>query len=112
MRSLQPARAAAPSPWRTALDHGGLLRLLGHALLGAQGRRHPLGHDAEVRLLLDLHDRLSTPFHMYPDADVPGERLFLQLRDLLPSLVHHHLPPGCKDFSDYYLSITKNKKSS
>ncbi len=69
-------------------------------------------HDAEVRLLLDLHDRLSTPFHMYPDADVPGERLFLQLRDLLPGLVHHHLPPGCKDFSDYYLSITKNKKSS
>lgn len=69
-------------------------------------------HDAEVRLLLDLHDRLATPFHMYPDADAPGERLFLQLRDLLPGLVHHHLPPGCKDFSDYYLSITKNKKSS
>lgn len=69
-------------------------------------------HDAEVRLLLDLHDRLATPFHMCPDADAPGERLFLQLRDLLPDLVHHHLPPGCKDFSDYYLSITKNKKSS
>lgn len=69
-------------------------------------------HDAEVRLLRDLHDRLSTPFHMYPDADVPGERLFLQLRDLLPGLVHHHLPPGCKDFSDYYLSITKITKSS
>lgn len=69
-------------------------------------------HDTEVRLLLDLHERLSTPFHMYPDADAPGERLFLQLRDLLPGLVHHHLPPGCKDFSDYYLSITKNEKSS
>ena len=69
-------------------------------------------HDTEVRLLLDLHDRLSTPFHMYPDADAPGEHLFLQLRDLLPSLVHHHLPPGCKDFSDYYLSINKITKSS
>lgn len=69
-------------------------------------------HDAEERLLLDLHDRLSTPFHMCPDADAPGERLFLQLRDLLPSLVHHHLPPGCKDFSDYYLSINKIEKSS
>ena len=68
-------------------------------------------HASEVRLLLDLHERLSTPFHMYPDADVPGERLFLQLRDLLPGLTHHHLPPGCKDFSDYYLSITQNKKS-
>lgn len=69
-------------------------------------------HDAEVRLLLELHDRLATPFHMYPDADAPGERLFLQLRDLLPGLVHHHLPPGCKDFSDYYLSINKIAKSS
>lgn len=69
-------------------------------------------HDDEVRLLLDLHDRLSTPFHMYPDADAPGEHLFLQLRDLLPGLVHHHLPPGCKDFSDYYLSINKIAKSS
>ena len=49
---------------------------------------------------------------MYPDADAPGERLFLQLRDLLPGLVHHHLPPGCKDFSDYYLSINKITKSS
>ena len=43
-------------------------------------------------------------FHMYPDQDAPGERLFLQLRQVLPSLVHHQLPPGCKDFSEYYLS--------
>ena len=41
-------------------------------------------------------------FHMYPDCDAPGERLFLQLREVLPSLVHHRLPPGCKDFGDYY----------
>lgn len=68
-------------------------------------------HASEVRLLLDLHERLSTPFHMYPDADVPGERLFLQLRDLLPGLTHHHLPPGCKDFSEYYLSITNPQSS-
>ena len=68
-------------------------------------------HASEVRLLLDLHDRLSTPFHMYPDADAPGERLFLQLRDLLPGLTHHHLPPGCKDFSEYYLSITNPQSS-
>ena len=68
-------------------------------------------HASEVRLLLDLHERLSTPFHMYPDADAPGERLFLQLRDLLPGLTHHHLPPGCKDFSEYYLSITNPQSS-
>ena len=41
-------------------------------------------------------------FHMYPDRDAPGERLFLQLQQVLPSLVHHQLPPGCKDFGEYY----------
>ena len=48
-------------------------------------------------------------FAMFPDNDVPGERLFLQLREVLPSLVRHQLPAGCKDFSDYYLS--KNLKN-
>ena len=47
-------------------------------------------------------------FHMYPDRDEPGERLFLQLQKVLPSLVHHQLPPGCKDYSEYYL-LTKRK---
>ena len=41
-------------------------------------------------------------FHMYPDQDAPGERLFLQLQKVLPSLVHHQLPKGCKDFGEYY----------
>jgi DNA primase len=42
-------------------------------------------------------------FHMYPDQDAPGERLFLQLQKVLPSLVHHQLPEGCKDFGEYYI---------
>ena len=42
-------------------------------------------------------------FHMYPDRDAPGERLFLQLQQVLPNLVHHQLPPDCKDFSEYYV---------
>ena len=58
----------------------------------------------DVAQLLTLHSQLSTPFHMYPDQDAPGERLFLQLRDVLPRLEHHQLPPGCKDYSEYYLS--------
>ena len=48
-------------------------------------------------LLSTLSSQLATEFHMYPDRDVPGERLFLQLQKVLPSLVHHQLPPGCKD---------------
>ena len=48
-------------------------------------------------------------FHMYPDRDTPGERLFLQLQQILPNLEHHQLPPDCKDYSDYYVKI-KNEK--
>lgn len=42
--------------------------------------------------------------HMYPDQDAPGERLFLELKEKFPDLVHHQLPEGCKDFSEYYIS--------
>ena len=45
---------------------------------------------------------------MYPDRDAPGERLFLQLKEVLPSLVHHQLPPDCKDFSEKYLKDPLN----
>ena len=60
----------------------------------------------DVELLSMVNVQWSMEFHMYPDRDEPGERLFLQLQRVLPSLVHHQLPPGCKDFSDYYLSQT------
>ncbi len=52
------------------------------------------------QLLLSLGKRLQISWHMYPDRDAPGERLFLQLKELLPSLQHHQLPPGCKDFGE------------
>ena len=39
---------------------------------------------------------------MYPDNDVPGERLFLQLKEVLPNLVRHHLPVGCKDYAELF----------
>jgi len=58
----------------------------------------------DVELLQTLASALSLTFHMFPDRDEPGERLFLQLQKILPDLVHHQLPPGCKDFSEYYLS--------
>ena len=56
----------------------------------------------DVEQLSIVHSQLSIVFHMFPDRDEPGERLFLQLKERLPNLVHHQLPPGCKDFSDYY----------
>lgn len=57
----------------------------------------------DIEILSTLSLRLSLSFHMYPDRDEPGERLFLQLQQVLPHLIHHQLPAGCKDFSDYYL---------
>ena len=60
----------------------------------------------DVELLSTLNvqcSMLNVQCSMYPDRDSPGERLFLQLQEVLPSLVHHQLPQDCKDFSDYYL---------
>ena len=54
----------------------------------------------------------SLSLHMCPDHDLPGERLFLQLREVLPGLVHHQLPPGVKDFGEYYVSCKGNIKNA
>ena len=57
----------------------------------------------DVAQLSTLNAQRSTQFHMYPDHDEPGERLFLQLKQVLPCLEHHQLPPGCKDFGEYFV---------
>lgn len=57
----------------------------------------------DKQLLTDIGRLYQVEFHMFPDQDVPGESLFMQLREMLPQLVHHQLPPDCKDFSEYYL---------
>ena len=60
--------------------------------------------DKELLQSLNSHpSTLNLHFAMFPDQDLPGERLFLQLREVLPSLVRHQLPRDCKDFSDLYL---------
>ena len=61
--------------------------------------------NADKRLLKVLAERLGTTFHMFPDRDAPGERLFMQLKEVLPQLEHHQLPVGCKDFAEYYMSF-------
>ena len=62
----------------------------------------------DTKKLSIINSQLSISFHMYPDNDTPGERLFLQLQKVLPNLVHHQLPPGCKDFSELYLLNIEN----
>ena len=74
----------------------------------------------DMELLKHLEDSLSEhfgdsprairrglSFHMFPDRDEPGERLFLQLKQVLPTLQHHQLPPGCKDYSEMYLQTVR-----
>jgi DNA primase len=57
----------------------------------------------DVEQLSIINSQLSINFGMYPDRDEPGERLFLQLQQVLPNLVHHQLPPDCKDYSEFYV---------
>jgi DNA primase len=63
----------------------------------------------DKEILSTLHSQLSTKFEMWPDNDAPGERLFMQLQEVLPSLVRHQLPVGCKDYSDYYVSVKRKE---
>lgn len=72
---------------------------------------------ADIDLItLPLRNGWGGSFHMYPDQDEPGERLFLQLRELLALstgrtadsiLTRHQLPTGCKDYADYYIQQKK-----
>ena len=63
----------------------------------------------DVRLLETLNLELGTQFHLAPDRDEPGERLFLQLQNVLPNLEHHQLPLGCKDYAEYYIQVKMSK---
>ena len=61
----------------------------------------------DKKWLAEMGELLHTEWHMFPDRDAPGESLFQQLNEILPQLVHHQLPPECKDFSEYYLKEKK-----
>ena len=64
----------------------------------------------DVEQLSIINSQLSISFEMFPDRDEPGERLFLQLQKVLPSLVHHQLPQDCKDFSDLFVKGLMNNE--
>ena len=81
------------------------------ATLLTQDVRSKMAEGGGNSSLFTLHSSLGTTFHMFPDNDVPGERLFLQLKEVLPNLVRHQLPQGCKDYSDFYLQKKSLVKS-
>ena len=59
----------------------------------------------DMEQLSIINSQLSINFGMFPDRDAPGEQLFLKLKEVLPTLQHHQLPPGCKDYSEYFLKL-------
>lgn len=64
----------------------------------------------DLEILSTLNSQHSTlNLHMFPDADIPGEKLFLQLKAVIPSITRHSLPSDCKDYSDYYLSTLNSQ---
>lgn len=69
-------------------------------------------HQNELKKVLETWIvKLGTPLHIYPDQDIPGEKLYLQLSLISAQaglcLVRHSLPHDCKDFSDFYLKHLK-----
>jgi hypothetical protein len=79
----------------------------GHKAIAIPSATLLTSKDRELLSALSAH--LSASFGMYPDRDGPGERLYLQLKQVLPSLVHYQLPPGCKDFAEYYLASCRKE---
>lgn len=61
--------------------------------------------ERDKKFLLSLTSSLSLKWHMYPDRDSPGERLYLDLKILIPDLIRHQLPEGFKDVGQYWAHI-------
>lgn len=49
-------------------------------------------------------------FHIFPDRDAPGERLYLDLMAMCKTITRHQLPEGFKDVGQYYAYLHKDDK--
>jgi len=61
----------------------------------------------DIELLQSVKFESGAAFHIFPDRDAPGERLYLDLKKMLPNLLRHQLTEGFKDIGQYiciYLS--------
>ena len=62
----------------------------------------------DVKLLATLKQEKQTVFHIFPDRDEAGERLYRQLlraaNDIGACLVRDELPEGFKDFGQWWAS--------
>ncbi len=63
------------------------------------------GNKGQLGLLVEAYNR------DFREEDAEELKKYLQYqKEVLPQLVHHQLPPGCKDFSDYYLSVVATRQ--
>ena len=55
-------------------------------------------------------------FHIYPDKDIPGEKLYIELLHVANQIgacvTRHSLPEGCKDFSDLWIRTFQTNHTS
>ena len=62
----------------------------------------------DVKLLASLREEKKTVFHIYPDKDEAGERLYRQLlqaaNEIGACLIRDELPEGFKDFGQWRAS--------
>ena len=62
----------------------------------------------DVKLLANLRVEKKTVFHIFPDKDEAGERLYRQLlnaaNEIGACLIRDELPEGCKDFGQWWAS--------
>ena len=112
---LSSGRKAIAIPSATLLKREQLLELTGTKINDNQDNKGQQNSQSELKLTFFAKaqaSRARNPFpltlNMYPDRDEPGERLFMQLKELLPSLQHHQLPPDCKDFGEYYVKYCRS----
>ena len=61
----------------------------------------------DIELIRSMLIARCSSLHMYPDQDIPGEKLYLQLTRIATDaglcLVRHSLPSDCKDYSNFYV---------
>ena len=64
----------------------------------------------DVKLLASLREEKKTVFHIYPDKDEAGERLYRQLlqaaNEIGACLIRDELPEGYKDFGQWWAHNT------
>ena len=53
--------------------------------------------------LSTLVEAICRDFREHDDGELKKLVEWQRLQKVLPNLVRHQLPPGCKDYSDYYL---------